>query len=48
MERRCLDLLCKLEIANDGDIAAVKDDDDSLRISRLLVLVTIVNIFDRN
>ena len=45
-ESRCLDLLCKLRIADDGDVAAVKDDDDSLRrIPRLHVLVTVVNIF---
>ena len=30
---------------NDGDVAAVKDDDDSLRISRLHVLVNVVNIY---
>ena len=35
-------------LMNDGDVAAVKDDDDSLRISRLHVLVNVVNIFDIN
>ena len=35
-------------LMNDGDVAAVKDDDDSLRISLLHVLVTVVNIFDIN
>ena len=32
-------------LMNDGDVAAVKYDDDSLRIPRLHVLVTVVNIF---